>query len=290
MPNSANTLENTACESCVSVKDAYEKLQEVLMNINSNESWLQYLAFQARFYNYSFHNTLLIYSQNPSASYVAGYRKWQSFNRYVKKGERSLKIIAPVTYKSKEEEHEEDVKKLHGFRLVSVFDLSQTDGSDELLPVLVTGLHGSLASGDGLYSSILSIIDIPVTEVPQLVPKGCYYTDNPHIEIRHSLGGIQRIKTLLHELAHHIHYTKFFEGESYEVSEVIAESTAFIVCSVFGVDTTDYSASYIESWSGDTKDLEASAGKIQRISSEIISKIINTDDIDGGLLHLKKSV
>lgn len=279
MMNSSTTPNQPVSGSSSSVSDAYEKLQEVLKNINSNESWLQYLSFQSRFYNYSFHNTLLIYSQNPSAFYVAGYRKWQTFDRYVRKGERSLKILAPVTYKAKEDEHGDEVKRLYGFRLVSVFDLSQTEGSEEYLPVLVTGLRGSVEGGDSLYSTILSHIDIPVEEVAQLAPKGCYYPADPHIEIRASLSVIQRIKTLIHEFAHHIHHTRYYADESYDVAEVIAESTAFIVCSVLGVNTSDYSAGYIEGWSRDAKNLEASAGKIQKISAEIIALITDSEGI-----------
>lgn len=261
----------------ISVHEAYEKLQEVLKNINSNESWLQYLSFQSKFYNYSFHNTVLIYSQNPNASYVCGYRKWQSLNRFVKKGQQSLKILAPMLYKAKEDEYGDDLKRLHGFRLVSVFDISQTDGSDEYLPILVTGLRGTVDGEETLYKRILSHIDIPVTEVAELDSKGRYYIANPRIEIKASLSGIQRIKTVLHEFSHHVHQTKHYTDESYDVSEVIAESTAFIVCNVLGFDTTDYSAGYVESWNQDKKNLETIAGKIQKIASEIISLLSDSE-------------
>ncbi|MGB4590235.1 MAG: ArdC-like ssDNA-binding domain-containing protein [Clostridiaceae bacterium] len=278
MSYSTTAKNNPDCKSSTSVHEAYEKLQEVLKHINSNESWLQYLSFQSKFYSYSFHNTVLIYSQNPNASYVCGYRKWQTLDRYVKKGEKSLKILAPMMYRSNEIEDDDDLKRLHGFRLVSVFDLAQTDGSDEHLPILVTGLRSTVEGEESLYNTILNYIDIPVEEVPELDSKGRYYIANPRIEIRASLSFVQRIKTLIHEFAHHIHQTRCFADEGHDICEVIAESTAFIVCNVLGLDTTDYSAGYIESWSKDKKSLESVADKIQKISHEIISLISDSED------------
>jgi hypothetical protein len=226
MKNPKKTTTATPQDSSMLVGEAYEKLQVVMKNIDSNEDWIEYLAFQAKFYNYSFSNTLLIYSQNSSASYVAGYRKWQSFNRYVRKGEHGMKILAPLKYKAKDDETGDDLFKIRGFRLVSVFDISQTDGSDESLPVLVSGLKCSVEREDDIYRTILGRIDIPVTEVDNLSAKGCYYLENPRIDVRSSLSIVQKIKTLCHEYSHHLHHTRHYNDESYDVGEVIAESCA----------------------------------------------------------------
>lgn len=254
------------------VRSAYKQLQDALEHINTNEGWLEYLAFQSKFYEYSLNNTLLIFSQNPEASYVAGYKKWMGLNRYVMKGEKSIKILAPVKYKVQDEQSE-DTFRLKGFRLVSVFDISQTDGSDEYFPVLISGLKGSAEDEDDLYKVIKGSIDIPVDEIDQISSKGCYYLENPRIEIRSSLTMVQKIKTLCHEWSHHLHHTRYYEDESYALSEVIAESSAYIVCSCFGIDTSDYSAGYIHSWSKDQKVLHRTANKIQKIASEMISFI-----------------
>ena len=255
------------------VKDAYDQLQDALKSIDTNEQWLQYLSFQAKFHNYSFCNMLLIFSQNPGASYVAGYKKWQSFNRYVKKGEHGIKIMAPMKYKVKSEEDVDDLFKLGGFRFVSVFDISQTDGSDELLPVLVSGLKDCVYGEEAIYKVIWDRIGIPVVEVDQLSAKGCYYMENPRIEIRSSLSVVQKIKTLCHEYSHHLHHTKHYDDEGYAVGEVIAESSAYIICRCLGIDTSDYSAPYVKSWCKDLDVLQSTASKIQKISSEIIQLI-----------------
>jgi hypothetical protein len=267
---SSNTKDSSSANP---VPVAYEQLQKALENISTNESWLEYLAFQSKFYNYSFSNTLLIYSQNPGASYVAGYKKWQSFNRYVRKSEHGIKILAPMRYKVKGEENDDDVFKIGGFRLVSVFDISQTDGSDEFLPVLVGGLKTSVIGESDIYNNIINRIDIPVKEVDQLTAKGCYYLENPRIEVRSSLSVVQKIKTLCHEYSHHLHHTKHYDDEGYAIGEIIAESSAYIVCSYLGIDTSDYSIGYVKSWCKDLDVLQSTASKIQKISSEIIQLI-----------------
>lgn len=253
------------------VKEAYDQLQEALNTISTNKGWLDYLSFQSRFYKFSLNNTLLIYSQNPRASYVAGYRQWQGLNRYVMKGEIGIRILAPLKYKVKEDECGDNEFRLAGFKLVSVFDISQTDGSDEFLPTLVGGLKGSFEGEEAIYSRLLDIVEIPVTEVTQLAAKGYYYPSNPRIEIRASMPMVQKIKTLSHELSHHLHHTKYFSGETYDICEVTAESSAFIVCSYLGIDSTDYSAGYVNTWIKDVAAIKATASKVQMISSEIIA-------------------
>jgi antirestriction protein ArdC len=267
------TLTNASQNLFSTVHEAYEQLHNALMNINTNEQWLQYLSFQSRFYNYSFNNSMLIYIQNPDASFVAGYKNWQDLNRYVKKGQRSIRILAPCRHKIQNDVNKEDTYKIIGFKSVSVFDISQTDGSNDFLPTLISGLTVSVQGELEIYKSVLSIIPIPVREIDELSSKGCYYLENPSIEIRSNLSVVQKIKTLCHEFTHHLHHTKYFEEENYELSEVIAESSAFIVCSYLGIDTSDYSLSYIKSWSDNINNMQIIASKTQKISAEIITLI-----------------
>lgn len=257
-------------DSSEAIQKAYEQLKEALENIHANESWLDYLAFQSKFYDYSFNNTLLIYSQKPDASYVSGYKQWQSFNRYVKRGELGIKIFAPIKYKVKDESGDEFLR-LTGFKLVSVFDISQTDGSDEFLPVLVSGLKKTFEGETEIYSKLKDIVDIPIQEVDQFAAKGCYYLTDPHIEIRSSLSALQKIKTLCHEYSHHLHHTKYHEDETYDLGEVIAKSSAYIVCKYLGIDTADYSVGYVKNWARDSKVLQSVASKVQKISADIIN-------------------
>lgn len=273
------TLINDPKNNSNLIHEAYEQLQDALQNINSNKGWLDYLTFQSKFYNYSFNNTLLIYCQNQNASFVAGYKKWQSLKRYIKKGEHGIKILAPMKHKLSDDDAEDDVYKLSGFRIVTVFDINQTDGSDEFLPILVGGLKQTIKEESDLYINLIKMINIPIIEINELATKGCYYPLDPRIEIKSSLSTVQKIKTLCHEFSHHLHHIKYYDNESYELGEVIAESSAFITCNYLGINTSDYSVGYIKSWANDINSMQVVATKIQKISSDIINLINGSPSI-----------
>lgn len=251
------------------VRDSILKLQESLNNIEKNEEWLKFLSFQSKFYNYSFSNTMLIYMQNPSASYVAGYRKWLELGRFVKKGEHAIKVLAPCRYKI--DDTDEDNYIIKGFKFVPVFDISQIDGNSDNLPIVISGLQGTINDEKEIYNNLLDIIDIPVKEKDRMPAKGCYHIDTQNIDIKSSLSTVQKIKTLIHEWAHFLHHTKYFEEEDCDIGEIIAESSAYIVCNYLKIDTSDYSIPYIKSWCNDIKKLHKVADKVQKISQDIIN-------------------
>lgn len=267
--NITEKTQNTTAS--MTVAEAYQSLQDVLANLGSSESWLEYLSFQSKFYGYSFYNTLMILSQNPLASYVAGYKTWQSMNRFVRKGEKGIRILAPLVTKRKDPSPEESPTFIKGFRLVSVFDFSQTEGSEEDLPLLVTGLKHTVHGEEEIFEEIKSKITLPIIEVEKLSSKGSYNPTTKLIKIKSDLTTVQKIKTLIHEYAHHVHHTYYEGKESYNASEVIAESSAYIVCQILGIDTSDYSAPYIETWKDASSDLATIGIKVQKVSSEIIS-------------------
>lgn len=271
MQNTVVTKKISDHAVAMTVEDAYQTLQSAIANLSSSRAWLDYLDFQSMFYNYSFHNTLLILSQNPTATFVAGYRKWLSFDRFVRKGERGIRILVPLLSKKKTVDPDEDPTFVKGFRLVSVFDLSQTDGSKEHLPLIITGLQYSVSDEKVIYDQIRSEIKVPIMEVPDLSSKGCYHLLSQEIRIRSDLSTVQKIKTLIHEYAHHVHHTCYNDNESYAVSEVIAESSAYIVCRFLGIDTSDYSAHYVKSWSDSLTSKEMLGVKVQKVSADIIS-------------------
>lgn len=267
-----NILEKTKNPTAsMTVEEAYQSLQDVLANLGSIESWLAYLNFQSKFYNYSFYNTLMILSQNPLASYVAGYKTWQSMNRFVRKGEKGIRILAPLVTKRRDPAPGEAPTFIKGFRLVSVFDFSQTEGSEEELPLLVTGLRHTVHGEEEILHEIKSVITVPIIEVEKLSSKGSYNPTTKRIKIKSELTTVQKIKTLIHEYAHHVHHTCYEGQESYNASEVIAESSAYIVCRILGIDTSDYSAPYIESWKDASSNLADIGVKVQKVSSEIIA-------------------
>ncbi|MCI8525679.1 MAG: hypothetical protein HFF17_07085 [Oscillospiraceae bacterium] len=138
------------------IQAALDRIDNAVENINTDADWLAFLSFSSKFYNYSARNTLLIYAQNPQASYVKGFKAWNQLGRYVKKGAKGLAILAPCIKKVEEftepenkaeyqdAEAEKVTKKVvTGFKLTYVFDIADTDGSDEQLPVLVKGLTGN---------------------------------------------------------------------------------------------------------------------------------------------------
>lgn len=251
------------------LKTALKTIEDGIKNISSNEEWQKFLAFQSRFYNYSFQNAMLIYHQRPSSTFVAGYNAWKQLRRYVKKGEKAIRILAPCKYKKEDDEG----YTINGFRIVSVFDLEQTEGDDNLVPVVIKGLQGSDA--EGLCNNLIVSIEIPVIEKAELPANGQYFPATKEIFIKKGISQLQRVKTLIHELAHHLHHTKYLDKESKGDREIVAESAAFIVCTNWNLDTSDYSLPYIKTWLDDPKQFKQLGTKINIIASEIIGLLEN---------------
>jgi len=262
------------------IKAALDRIEDGLAAINSDENWLSYLCFQSKFYNYSFRNTMLIYLQNPQATYVKGYKAWNLLGRYVKKGSKGLSILAPC-FRTKhdvgqEEEEKKCEKVISGFRVTYVYDIADTDGSDEYLPVLVKGLTGNSETQQKLYEKILEVIskEYQVTEVMGIAAKGSYNRETGKICVRGDLDYLQKIKTLLHEYAHAIDFKLHPESDvKHNQRELIAESVAYVVSENLGLDTGSYSISYINTWMGDKDGLKSIADTVQKISAQIINNL-----------------
>ena len=262
------------------IKAALDRIEDGLAAINSDENWLSYLCFQSKFYNYSFRNTMLIYLQNPQATYVKGYKAWNQLGRYVKKGSKGLSILAPC-FRTKhdvgqEEEEKKCEKVISGFRVTYVYDIADTDGSDEYLPVLVKGLTGNSETQQKLYEKILEVIskEYQVTEVMGIAAKGSYNRETGKICVRGDLDYLQKIKTLLHEYAHAIDFKLHPESDvKHNQRELIAESVAYVVSENLGLDTGSYSISYINTWMGDKDGLKSIADTVQKISAQIINNL-----------------
>lgn len=276
------------------IKAALDRIESCLAAINTNEDWLKYLSFQSLFYNYSYRNTILIYSQNPEASYVKGYKAWNQLGRYVKKGAKGLAILAPCFKKTevfkepenKSEYHdaegEKEIKRvISGFRVTYVYDIADTDGSDEYLPVLVKGLAGNSDAEKEIYERLVAFISTEheVKEVTGTASKGSYNLDTGVICVRGDLDYLQRIKTLLHEYAHALDFKMHPESDvSRNRRELIAESVAFVVAMRLGLDTSSYSMSYIKSWLKDAEELKIIADTVQKVSARIINNLAESSD------------
>jgi antirestriction protein ArdC len=262
-------------------------LEAGIKALADSDQWRRYLKAQAAFHAYSYANTLLILFQKPEATRVAGFRTWLKLGRHVRKGERGIFILAPVFARKKAEDGQQVQQDANGdaaearvvcFKLVAVFDVSQTDGED--LPAPVQKLTGDTA-GD-LYDrlAVFSATNgCPVTvEVIDGSANGFYAPRDHRIVIREGLAPDQAAKTLAHEIAHSILHR---EPEVYAARrgdcELEAESVAFVVLHHFGIDTGAYSFGYVTTWAGGDdeaiKGLKTSAARIQATARKVIDGI-----------------
>ena len=276
------------------IKSALTSIEQGLATINSNEDWMKYLSFNSRFYNYSYNNIILIMMQRPDATYVAGYTAWRKMNRFVKKGEKGIGILCPCirkveTFKEpddknvyNDEEAEKQVKKvISGFKVGYVFDLSQTDGDDSLLPVLVKGLAGNSEQEKAIYEALYGYISSQycVQEVSGMSAKGSYNIETQVITVKSDLEYRQKIKSLLHEFSHAMDFTMHPDSNiPRNKRELVAESCAFVVCLRLGIDSSDYSFGYLKSWLKDPKEIGEIADCVQKISCKIITELAESSD------------
>ncbi|MDY4098098.1 MAG: ArdC-like ssDNA-binding domain-containing protein [Lachnospiraceae bacterium] len=284
------------------IKTALEEIDTGLATINTNEDWIHFLSFQAQFYNYSFGNAMLIFMQRPDATYVKGYKAWNQIGRHVVKGAKGIGILCPCIRKIEvikepldtnvynDKEAEKEIKKvISGFRMGYVYDLSDTAGDDSQLPVLVTGLLSSTDEEKALYESLISYVskEYCVQECDCGSSKGSYNLETHVISINNKIEYRQKIKTLLHEYSHALDFKMHPDDDiPRNKRELIAESTAFVVCLRLGVDTSSYSFSYLKSWLKEPNELKEIADSVQKISYEIINGLAGSSD--SAFLNLKE--
>lgn len=282
------------------MKEITERLEQGVKDIFTSEMYTTYLRTMAKFHNYSFNNTLLIAMQRPDATLVAGFNAWKNkFNRYVKKGEKGIQIIAPAPIKEVEEREKIDkdtglaVLNENGepemerveyvvprFRLTTVFDISQTDG--EPIPSLeVNELTASVKDYALLTAAIEQVSPVPMRfDEIEGDAKGYYSDADKEICIQVGMGESQTIKTMIHEVAHAmLHNSDFMKQNGEEkdrlTKETEAESIAFTVCSALGIDTSDYSFPYVASWasSKEMKELKDSMDTIRLTATDFLEKL-----------------
>ena len=256
---------------------AHERLQEAVAAIVSGDDWKQLLQVASKFHSYSFNNHLLILCQRPDATLVAGFNKWKSLGRFVKKGEKGIAIFAPCKYRTKieaEDGEEQTVQQLRGFRLVHVFDISQTDG--EPLPDLDV-VRPKLLNGDapeGLWDALTvqaEAAGFAVVRRQNRQENGYCDFHAREIGVRPDVMPAQAVKTLVHELAHaKLHGDRGVRTR--ELEEVEVESVAYVVCDALGLDTGDYSFAYVARWAeGSTELIKDTAERVVGCSKEILA-------------------
>lgn len=255
------------------VDKAIEELAQELA-AGKSESLRRFLKFLAKFHNYSFGNCILIAVQRKDATLVAGYRRWQELGRQVRKDERGIGIFAPLTRKVLEMDgstNQETTKpKLMGFRVVRVFDVSQTDGSPlpEFSRTIGDAAHLIPAMERIIASEKLDL----AYETLQWGANG--WTDGNTITVRSDLASGEKFRVLVHELAHNqLQHFSLRQDTSKQVRETEAEAVACVVAHAFGIDALGRSSDYIHLWDGSCQTLLQSLNAIQSTAGNIIANL-----------------
>lgn len=268
------TKQNRSKELRQQIDDRVDVLAKAVDDIRASEAFKDYLDVQARFHRYSWHNSMLILMQRPDATQVAGFRAWKKLGRHVCKGEHGIGILAPCPFKRSETDPETGEETEHSgiyFKVVSVFDLAQTDG--EPLPTVdvpdvaetADTLRGDLervATGRGIVVSYVST---------RAGLYGVSHGGTIDIATGHASG--QQAKTLAHELAHESLHHKDRGDFTRSMAELEAESVAYVVCAHFGLNVEVRASRYIALWNGDAKALRASLDRIADTARAIIDDV-----------------
>lgn len=293
------------------VKEITDKLEAGIKDLMNSDKFRDYLKCLSKFHNYSLGNTILIAMQKPDATLVAGYTAWKNqFGRQVQKGEQGIRILAPTPYKKKMEVDIVDpstgqarinpdgtkateLKEIMvpAFKVVSVFDVSQTDGRP-LPSIGVNELTGDVRQYEMFFEALKRSCPVPIGfEQIDSGAKGYYHTVDHRIALQEGMSQVQTIKTLIHEMTHqklHSMDPKQMPPEEPRLTrnakEVEAESVAYTVAQHFGIETSDYSFAYIAGWSAgkETPELKASLDRIRKAADEMITTI------DGHFAELQK--
>lgn len=284
-----------SAETREKVKALTDKLEAGVKEVFESERYKAYLKAMSKFHKYSSGNVLLILTQCPEASLVAGYTTWKKqFDRTVKKGERGIQIIAPIQRSRliKQDRLDPDTHlpiigengvpekepvfvSYQSFRVAYVFDVSQTEGK-ELPSYGADELTGDVSSFAAMFSAIEALSPVPVEYRPAANAKGSYNRLEQKIFLNKGMSQIQTLKTLIHETAHALLHTRpEAAAKDRRTKEVEAESIAYVVCQHFGIDTSDYSFPYVTSWSSgkELDELKASLDCISKTAAELIDGV-----------------
>ena len=295
------------------LKEITDRLEQGITELFESERYKEYLRVMSKFHNYSFNNTLLIAMQKPDASLVAGFSAWKNnFGRNVMKGQKGIKIIAPSPYKVKQEMKkidphtqqpiigkdgkpvtEEKEITIPAYKVVSVFDVSQTEGK-ELPDIAVDELTGDVERYRDFFATLEKTSPVPIgfEQIPGS-SHGYYHLEDKRIAIQEGMSELQTLKTAIHEIAHaKLHDIDLNAPENEQqpratrrTREVEAESVAYTVCQHYGLDTSDYSFGYVAGWSSgrELSELKSSLETIRSAAAEIINSI------DENLAELQKA-
>ncbi len=293
----------TAEKPAEKLKEITDRLEQGITELFDSERYKEYLRVMSKFHNYSFNNTLLIAMQKPDASLIAGFTAWKNqFQRNVKKGEKGIKIIAPSPFKIKQETEkidpqtqkpvigrdgkpvtEEKEITIPAYKVVSVFDVSQTEGR-ELPNIAVDALTGDVEQYSDFFAALEKTSPVPIGfEKIEGGAHGYYHLEDKRIALDEGMSELQTLKTAIHEIAHaKLHDIDLNAPKDEQqprvdrrTREVEAESVAYTVCQHYGLDTSDYSFGYVAGWSSgrELAELKNSLETIRSAAADIINSI-----------------
>jgi antirestriction protein ArdC len=249
---------------------AIEQLGQALASGQSG-ALKQYLGAIARFHRYSWHNVMLIATQKPAATHVAGFNTWHKLGRFVKKGEKGITILAPaVRHKAEDAERTDESSTTVGFRAAYVFDISQTDGRE--LPEIgrVSGDPRDYRERLGKFVAAQGI----ALEYSEAIAPARGVSSGGTITLFPGLSPAEEFATLAHEVAHEMmHREERRTSTTKCIRETEAEAVAFVVCSAVGLDTGTAAQDYIGLYGGDATLLAESLQYVQQASSQILNAI-----------------
>ena len=291
------------------LKEITDSIEQGIKDLFQSDRYAQYLRTMSRFHRYSVNNTMLIYMQKPDATVVAGFNKWRDqFSRNVMRGEKGIKIIAPTPFKKKieEEKLDPDTKipirdsdgkvimekkeiKIPMYKVVSVFDVSQTEGKP--LPTLANDLMGNVKQYEIFLEALRRSSPVPLAfEGMEPSTDGYFSEKDQRIAIRSGMSEVQTVSAAVHEITHatlhNYEQARLTAAQGDETAEppkpkdrrteeVEAESVSYAICQYYGIQTGENSFGYIASWSKDKElpELRASLKTINKTASSLITDI-----------------
>lgn len=236
------------------------------LDAGHSDALRKYLRFMARFHRYSWLNVMLIMSQNPEATHVAGFCRWKDMGRWVRTGEKGIAILVPIQFRRPIDETEDEVQVVTGFKTGYVFDVSQTEGAE--LPTI-----GSVKGNPGLQLHALK--DLVRLDYADILGGAKGISCGGRIVLLSGMNEAEQFSTLVHELAHEL----LHKGERRELTntqrrELEAEAVAYVVTTAVGLQNESASVDYIQLWGGDAKQLGQSLQHIQNVSAEVLDYLI----------------
>ena len=282
------------------VKEITARLEQGVQAIFDSDRYKEFLTAMSKFHDYSLNNTILIAMQG--GNLVMGFRQWEKeFDRHVKKGEKGIKIFAPAPYKVKKlvDKIDPETRKpmldregkvvkeeteitVPAFKVITVFDISQTEGK-EFPDLSVKPLLADVEQYEDFFAALEKASPVPITfEQITNGANGYFSLTDKRIAIKEGVSELQAVKTAIHEIAHAKLHDVDLNAPPEEQNrvdrhtrEVEAESVAYTVCQHFGLDTSDYSFGYVAGWSSgkEMTELKASLETIQATAKELITEI-----------------